>query len=247
MSKEKYSSETSKHRAILVPYCQGYGIDVGFGGDPITPNAIRVDLETPYAYTGEYGVQLGGDCRNLLWFADGVLDFVYSSHVLEDFESEQTGPIMKEWARVLKEGGHLVLLQPDQQRFLKHCAKTGQPVNPHHAVDQFSLEYIVQTAEALNELKLVASQDGIDEYSFYVVFAKIATNTRPAGEAGKEQEEIGRLRRELARVESNYQQTRESLERYRAHPVVQILKKPYLYLKRLTSRAGPGKTPLGRS
>ena len=237
MSKEKYTSETSKHRALLAPFCQGYGVDVGFGGDPITPNAIRMDLEVPYARTGDCGVQVGGDCRNLLWFADGVLDFVYSSHVLEDFEREQTGPIMREWARVLKEGGHLVLLQPDQQRFLKHCAATGQPINPHHAVDEFSLDYIVKTAEQLKELKLVASQDKIDEYSFYVVFAKVAPVASGSTEPGKDKDEIGRLRRELARVESNYQQTRESLERYRAHPVVQLLKKPYLYFKRLASPA----------
>src|ERR1700726_3531099 len=37
-------SETSRHRALLQKFCVGCGIDIGFGGDPITPDAIRMDL-----------------------------------------------------------------------------------------------------------------------------------------------------------------------------------------------------------
>jgi len=44
-----YPSETSKCRARLTPYCAGYGLDVGCGGDPIVGHALRMDLPTPYA------------------------------------------------------------------------------------------------------------------------------------------------------------------------------------------------------
>ncbi len=53
---ETYASETSKHRDLLAPYCAGYGIDIGFGGDPITPTALRMDLPQPYARTGDLPV-----------------------------------------------------------------------------------------------------------------------------------------------------------------------------------------------
>src|ERR1700720_2698368 len=90
-------SETSRHRALLEKFCIGYGIDIGFGGDPITPKALRMDLPSPYTAVGSAPVQLGGDCRNLRWLRDGVLDYVYSSHVLEDFPESETFPILQEW------------------------------------------------------------------------------------------------------------------------------------------------------
>src|SRR4051812_3625456 len=93
---ETYTSETSKHRDVLAPFCVGYGVDVGFGGDPITEVAIRMDLPEPYAAAGRAPVQLGGDARDLRWFRDGALDFVYSSHVLEDFDEHETAPVLRE-------------------------------------------------------------------------------------------------------------------------------------------------------
>jgi len=129
-----FPSETSLRRAILAPWCQGNGIDLGFGGDPIHETAIRVDLQQPYA-TGIHPTQLAGDAARLHWFADGVLDFVYSSHLLEDFED--TAGILREWLRVLKPGGHLVILCPDEQRYRRHCETTGHPYNNHHIHGDF--------------------------------------------------------------------------------------------------------------
>ena len=236
MSNKIYQSETSKHRGRLAPYCTGYGIDIGFGGDPITPNAIRVDMEVPYAYAGENGVQLGGDCRNLFWFADGVLDFVYSSHVLEDFDVNQTIPVMTEWTRILKEGGRLILLQPDQQRYAAYCQKTGHPQNPHHAIEHFSLAYLVAAARKMGNLEVLASADEIDEYSFFVVFTKKTAATASAAQA-QEEAEVKRLRLELARVESQLQKTRHSLERYRNDPLIRFLKIPYQALKKIAGKS----------
>lgn len=235
MTQRVYQSETFKHRTRLAPYCEGYGIDIGFGGDPITPNVIRVDLEVPYANAGEKGVQLGGDCQNLYWFADGVLDFVYSSHVLEDFDVNQTIPVMKEWTRILKVGGRLILLQPDQQRYLAYCQKNGQPPNSHHAIDHFSLHYLIEAANKMGTLELLASEDNIDEYSFFVVFVKKMEAQNDVVSA-QDQAEVRRLRLELARVESQLQKSQHNLERYRNHPVIRLLKKPHLFFKKFSDR-----------
>lgn len=97
----------------MEPYCRGYGLDIGFGGDPINDLTIRMDLPNPYAYTGDLPVQLSGDCCDLRWFQACVLDFVYSSHVLEDFDEHETEPLLREWTRVLQVGGFLILLLPD--------------------------------------------------------------------------------------------------------------------------------------
>ena len=170
-----YASETSKHRDKIAPFCTGYGLDIGFGGDPVVPTAIRLDLPRPYAETGDYGVQLGGDCTYLSWFRDECVDYVYSSHVLEDFPEDRTVPIMLEWARPLQIGGRLILLLPDQQAYLAHCHKTGQPVNEHHSIEHFSCEYILQCAERTGCLEPEHTFERVDEYSFLVVLQKCAS------------------------------------------------------------------------
>ncbi|GAB4196580.1 MAG: hypothetical protein OHK0022_14240 [Roseiflexaceae bacterium] len=165
-----YPSETSKCRARLAPFCTGYGLDLGFGGDPISPTAIRVDMPRPYTRMGDQPVQLGGDARDLRWFRDGVLDFVFSSHLLEDFED--TEPVLREWLRVLRPGGRLVLFCPDEQRFREHCRATGHPYNPHHKQEQFSLEFVKAALRHLGQTRFIHENPLVDVYSWELVCEK---------------------------------------------------------------------------
>lgn len=175
-----YRSETSKHREDILPFCQGYGLDIGFGGDPITPAAVRMDLETPYANTGDYPVQLGGDCRNLKWIATDSLDYVYSSHVLEDFDRLETEPVLREWLRVIKPGGRVILLLPDQQRYIESCKRRGEMSadgvigNPHHSIAEFSIDYVMEVANRIGSVTKEHSIDLLGEYSFLLVLKKSA-------------------------------------------------------------------------
>lgn len=70
-------SETSVARASLSKYCMGNGIDIGYGGDPIIPSAITLDQLKPYNWVGKAPQNLVGDCKDLYWFKDGVMDFCY--------------------------------------------------------------------------------------------------------------------------------------------------------------------------
>ena len=171
-------SETSRYRDVLAPFCAGHGVDIGFGGDPITPTALRMDLPSPYTAVGKFPVQFAGDCRDLHWFGDDTLDFVYSSHVLEDFPANETMSILREWTRVLRPGGRLILLLPDQQRYLAYCRRTGQISpdgvvgNPHHSIGHFSLAYVDLVARRLGNLKSLAVFEALGPYSFAVVYEK---------------------------------------------------------------------------
>ncbi len=168
-----WRSETSKCRPRLAPYCTGYGVDLGFGGDPITPQAIAVDLPQPYTQVGARPVQLGGDATQLTWFADGVLDFVYSSHLLEDFVA--VGPVLAEWLRVLKPGGRLIIFCPDEQVFRRHCAATGQWYNEHHVHADFSLAFVKRELAALGQpYRIVHEVPLVDLYSWELVIEKLA-------------------------------------------------------------------------
>jgi hypothetical protein len=135
-------SETAASREILAPYCsEPWGVDLGYGGDPIVPHAITFDMPRPYTSVGSARQILKGDVRDLSCFQDGALDWVYSAHLLEDFSySELANTIVPGIYRILRVGGLFVTNCPDQQRFLAHCARTGQGLNMAHLEPDFSLE-----------------------------------------------------------------------------------------------------------
>jgi predicted SAM-dependent methyltransferase len=165
-----HPSETSKCRRRLAQYCIGNGVDLGFGGDAITNTAIRVDLPTPYSRTAGQTVQLGGDCTNLLWFRDESLDYVYSSHLLEDFEA--TEAVLREWLRVLRTGGLLVIYCPDEQAYQKHCEITGQYYNINHKHSDFSLAKVKSILAKLGQTNILYECALIDTYSWDLVLKK---------------------------------------------------------------------------
>jgi predicted SAM-dependent methyltransferase len=165
-------SETSRCRASLAPFCQGDGVDIGFGGDPIVPHAICMDLPERYASYNDHIQHLHGDARYLHWFRDASLDWVYSSHVLEDFED--TVSVLEEWLRVIKPGGNLVLYLPDEQAYRAYCQEQGKPPNIHHVHENFSLDYVRYRLEHLKDITYIHERFPVGIYSFELVIRKEA-------------------------------------------------------------------------
>ena len=85
--KEITQSETSKVRSLVEKYCLGYGCDIGFGGDKIMKiNCDGIDYATPYTKTGVDKVDIACDLfKESLPVQDNTYDYVYSSHLIEDF------------------------------------------------------------------------------------------------------------------------------------------------------------------
>ena len=125
-------SETAKCRAVVAPYCVGNGLDLGSGGDPVIPQAIQIEkLRASFEcqnYHIQYPVQWRGTAE-ILPFKDSVCDYVFSSHVLEDFKDWM--PLLIEWDRVLVRGGYLIIQIPDHERF-RAAVRRGQPDNLDH-------------------------------------------------------------------------------------------------------------------
>ncbi|MEX0777517.1 MAG: methyltransferase domain-containing protein [Phycisphaeraceae bacterium] len=165
-----WPSETSKCRARLAPYCSGYGADLGPGGDPIVPAAVRIDLPQPYSHVGSLPVQLGGDACDLVWFRDNVLDYIYTSHLLEDYEDTQAP--LREWLRVLKPGGRLIIFCPDEQVYRRHCVSTGQPYNVAHKHADFSLQFVKRILLDLGGVRIIHENPLVDVYSWELVVEK---------------------------------------------------------------------------
>lgn len=97
-------------------------LDIGYKGYetgvlPIVPQAIGVDFDYP-GFDGE-----------TLPFAGGSQDTVFSSHCLEHVND--AGAAIREWFRVLKIGGFLVICVPHQYLYERRLTLPSQ-WNPDH-------------------------------------------------------------------------------------------------------------------
>jgi SAM-dependent methyltransferase len=136
------SSETAKYRHLVACYCDGCGVDIASQGDRVVPWAISFDL--PAAEFAFYcsnqpakgPIHLRGHATALP-FESNSLNFVYSSHLLEDYLDWE--PVLKEWVRVLQPGGKLIILVPDKVLWNEAIAR-GQPPNCSHKHEAYAGE-----------------------------------------------------------------------------------------------------------
>lgn len=172
-----YQSETSKFKHLFLDYCKGNGIDIGTGGSPINNEAISIDFHFPYAQCGHSPINIKTMPGNtfLPWFANDSLDYVYSSHLLEDFQF--TEEVLTEWIRVIKPLGYLCLLLPNEKRYREYCSKKGFARNVHHIHGNFSLNY-VKDILLFKEMKIIKEADKLiytpeeSDYNFAIIAQK---------------------------------------------------------------------------
>lgn len=127
-------SETAKYRFLTTPWCQGAGVDIASQGDAVVPWAMSFDLPEPEFSRYSSGQPAKGPIHlrgyaDRLPFDSGSLDFVYSSHLLEDFLNPL--PELSEWTRCVKIGGNIIILVPDKELWNAAIAR-GQPPNCAH-------------------------------------------------------------------------------------------------------------------
>lgn len=176
-----YPSESAKYLCLTRKYLHGNGCDLASGGWPVLLNAIQVELPSGdfNKYTGgrapHIPIQFHGDMRSLP-FKDGVLDFCYCSHGAEDFTRDQWPAMFREWGRVLKPTGFLVVLVPEHSRW-QYCVQVlGQTPNCSHAPPHEPLLYDMSNAAKAAGLRVIEERltnlNPID-YSILGVFARL--------------------------------------------------------------------------
>ena len=148
-----YKSETSKVRQIVLEYCNGEGCDIGFGGDKIKKeNCIGIDLQIPYTKTGidllDIACKIG---EEPIPFANDTFDYVYSSHLIEDFAD--TSDALKKFIRILKNEGNLILVFPDQPAYEKYCKAIKQPMNPYHVHADMGYAYMKKRLDEISGIR----------------------------------------------------------------------------------------------
>lgn len=108
------SFETKEENGFFKKYMSGEsGLDIGYAGyemniKPILPTAIGLDIN----YPGYDGINLP--------FKENSQDYVYSSHCLEHIILYRSA--LKEWHRVTKIGGHIIIIVPHKYLYEKKDA-----------------------------------------------------------------------------------------------------------------------------
>ena len=77
-------------------------LDIGAGGDAVTPDAMPFDVEQ-------------GDANRITAFAPGSFDCVYSSHCLEHMNDPRS--TILNWWSLVRPGGHLFVIVPDEDLY----------------------------------------------------------------------------------------------------------------------------------
>ncbi len=96
--------ERREREGFFDQYCRGKGLDIGYGGDPVVEGVTGWDFEH-------------GDAQYVRGLEDESFDFVYSSHLLEHLPDCELA--LRNWWRVLKPGGYLILLLPHRDLYEK--------------------------------------------------------------------------------------------------------------------------------
>ncbi len=134
-------NETAKTRWRAVPYTRGKGLDLGCGPEKLlaTKECIGIDsCKDVTLFNIPMNPDVQCDVTDLKLFASGAFDYAYSSHVLEHIPLVQVPSALREWMRVIRIGGHLVIYVPDEDEYPK-CAEPERGIfasepwcNPDH-------------------------------------------------------------------------------------------------------------------
>ena len=164
--------EAGKIRWELVKWTRGRGLDIGCGPQKAFPHFIGVDNNIDASL---FGIQARPDvwiedAQDLRLFASEQYDFAFSSHLLEHIPFENVVKTLKEWLRVIKIGGYLILYLPDETLYPK-VGEEGANIDHKWNV---SYAKVVDLMQKAGHWDLVDWQrrDQDREYSLFFVFQK---------------------------------------------------------------------------
>lgn len=92
-------------------YFRGNGVDIGGKPDPL---ALYSELFPLISSVRTWDIE-DGDAQYMATIANDTFDFVHSSHCLEHLGNP--GEALRNWMRILRPDGHLVLTVPDEDLY----------------------------------------------------------------------------------------------------------------------------------
>jgi SAM-dependent methyltransferase len=162
----------------LRKYLTGEGIDFGCEVDPVPGATVLVDGQQAIAH--RFGATHEVHIRDVNepfddWFAAGrQFDFVYSSHLLEHVLNPHA--FLSTCCRLLKPGGHLILVLPDEDMYWPRSHPWANPDHRWWDLNPTKVTRWTRAAFGRQDLAPVfehaATAPGSPMWSFVLVFKK---------------------------------------------------------------------------
>lgn len=134
-------------------YFVGNGIDIGAGSDSLAKHGFMF----PAAKSIRSWDVADGNAELMDGIADESYDFVHSSHCLEHLNNPLTG--IKNWIRICKSGGHLVITVPDED--LYEGGVWPSTHNPDHKTSWTIFKKTSWCSRSINVFNLIAALEDI--------------------------------------------------------------------------------------
>jgi predicted SAM-dependent methyltransferase len=80
--------------------------------------------------------------------------------------------VLKEWLRVIRPGGNLILYLPDEQAYQNYCTSIGELPNPGHQNPDLNLEWFKEHMVAYLDVEIIHQEKLSGEYMFEIVLCK---------------------------------------------------------------------------
>ncbi len=160
----KRGFEAAKCRHRVITFLRGAGLDLGCGDEKICSSAIGIGraggaVNLPIDMSANDALRIFSDC---------YFDYVFSAHCLEDFLG--TEDVLRQWWRLIKPGGHLILYGPDPD-YYPRIGTDG--CNPDHKVNLYWQDVWKIVKKFGNAKKISASRHNeSNEYSWLLVVKK---------------------------------------------------------------------------
>ena len=153
---------------IVASFVRGKNVvELGCGAKKTVPNAIGID-QAPKGTNGTHLNQpcvadIQADVSKPLPLEEGTIDTIIARHILEHML--RPIDVLKNWAKVLKIGGRIIIAVPDQAK------RNTIPLNPEH-VCAYQADNLKELMETLGwkTISIVDAQNGI---SIIGVFEKV--------------------------------------------------------------------------
>ena len=111
MSETQKAKKRREREGFFKKYCRGRGIDIGCGNDILKTDQFKLNI---LPYDRRYQ---SGNATFMKGLPSRSFNYVHSSHCLEHIQDLKT--CIKNWWRLLKPGGYLLLLLPERDLYEK--------------------------------------------------------------------------------------------------------------------------------